>query len=65
MSLGVLISLAIFAGVALLVALVDVAKIHDLEEEARNKLYSEEREHQQMMRELDGKLAQLRKTADR
>ena len=64
MNLGVFIPLAAFAGVVLLVALVDLVKIHDREEEVRSRLYGEEQEHQRMIGELDRKLAQLRGAAD-
>ncbi len=55
-----IIPLAVFAMVALIVAIVIVAKIHDLEVEIQTKLHAEELEHRSKMQELDLELTRVR-----
>jgi len=54
-----LIPLAVFAMVVLIVAIVQVAKIHEVEIEVHQKLYLGEMEHQRKMRELELELARI------
>jgi hypothetical protein len=54
-----LIPLAVFAMVVLIVAIAQLAKIHDVEIEVRQKLYLEEMEHRRKMRELELELARI------
>jgi hypothetical protein len=54
------IPLGIFAIVALIVAITQVAKIHDLELEVRQRLHLEEMEHQRRMREMKLELERLK-----
>ncbi|HLY61290.1 MAG TPA: hypothetical protein VKV95_11115 [Terriglobia bacterium] len=55
-----IIPLAFFAMVALIVAIVEVAKIRELEMEVRMRLHQEEMEHRRKVQELDQRLAQLK-----
>ncbi len=55
-----IIPLAIFAMVALIVAITQAAKIRDKEMEVQQKLYLEQLEHQRKMKELELKLQQLK-----
>jgi len=52
MDAGVLVPLAVFALVALLVAITSMAKLRDKEMEVHQRLYREELEHQDKMKEL-------------
>jgi len=53
--------LAVFAMVALLVAIINLAKIRDQEIDVRNKLYQEELEHQRKMKELAAELEMIKR----
>jgi len=52
--------LAVFAMVALIVAIINVMKIRDQETDVRLKLYQEEMEHRRKMEELEQRLAQIK-----
>ena len=52
MDAGVLVPLAVFAFVALLVAITSMAKLRGKEMEVHQRLYMEELEHQRKMKEL-------------
>ena len=52
MDAGVLVPLAVFAFVALVVAITSMAKLRDNEMEVHQRLYTEEQEHQRKMKEL-------------
>ena len=55
-----IVPLALFAMVALIVAIVSVMKIRDQENDVRLKLYQEEMEHRRKMQELEQQLAQVK-----
>lgn len=57
-----IVPLAVFAMVALLVAIIDLAKIRDREIDVRNRLYQEELEHQRRMKELGAELEQIKRS---
>ena len=54
------IPLAVFAMVVLIVAIAKLTKIRNLEVEFHQKLYLEEMEHQQKMRELELQLQRIK-----
>jgi hypothetical protein len=56
-----IVPLAVFAMVALLVAIINLAKIRDQEIDVRNRLYQEELEHQRKMKELGAELEQIKR----
>jgi hypothetical protein len=60
MSPGLVVPLALFGLVVLVVALQCVVRIHNQEEEVRQKLLAEEMAHRQVMQELDLKLQRIR-----
>ena len=55
------IPLGVFAIVALIVAITQVAKIHDLELEVHSRLHLEEMEHQRQMHEMKLELERIRR----
>jgi hypothetical protein len=57
-----IVPLAVFAMVALLVAIISLAKIRDQEIDVRNRLYQEELEHQRKMKELGAELEQIKRS---
>ncbi len=63
MNSPLVIPLAIFALVVLIVAIVELAKIHEKETEARQRIRLEEMEHERKMRELNVNLEQVRQGA--
>jgi hypothetical protein len=52
MDAGVFVPLAVFALVVLIVAITSMAKLRDKEMEVRQRLYTDELEHQRKMKEL-------------
>ena len=52
MDAGIFIPLAVFAVVALIVAITSVAKLRDNEVEVHQRLFKEQLEHQRKMKEL-------------
>ena len=56
-----IIPLAVFAMVALIVAILNMVKIRELEMDVRQRLYQEELEHRRKMSELDSELQRLLK----
>jgi hypothetical protein len=54
-----IIPLAVFAMVALIVAIMNMVKIRELEMDVRQRLYQEELEHRRKMSELDSELHRL------
>jgi hypothetical protein len=57
-----IVPLAVFAMVALLVAIINIVKIRDQEMEVHQKLFAEEMEHRRKMQELEMQLAQLKQS---
>ena len=55
-----IIPLACFAMVVLIVAVVNVAKMRDMELDVHGRLRNEEMEHQRRMKELEIELAKVR-----
>ncbi len=55
-----IIPILVFAVVALIVAIVQVAKIHDKEREVYWKLHSEELDHQRRMQDLEKELERVK-----
>ncbi len=56
-----LIPLAAFAAVALIVAIIQLAKMRDKEIEVHQELYHEEMDHQRKMKELEIELERVQK----
>ena len=56
-----IIPLAVFAMVALLVAIAKLAKIRDKEMEVQQRLHLEQMEHQRKMQELERELERVKK----
>jgi hypothetical protein len=63
MNAGIFVPLAAFAAVALIVALVSFAGLHDRETEMRESLGRAEIEHRTQIAELDRELTRLRQGA--
>lgn len=57
-----IVPLAVFAMVALIVAVTQFASIRDKETEAARRIQLEEMEHRRKMRELDEELARVKQT---
>jgi hypothetical protein len=57
---GVIVPLACFGFVVLIVAIIHVAKIHDLETEAARRVHAGQLEHQRKMRELNLELERVK-----
>ena len=57
---GALIPMGAFAGVALIVAIISLAKMRDKEVEVQQSLHLEELEHQRRMKELEVELERVK-----
>lgn len=60
MNSPVIIPLAVFAMVALIVAITKMAKVRDRELEVQQRLHLEQLEHQRKMKELDEELERVK-----
>lgn len=58
-----IIPLAVFAMVALIVAILNMVRIRDQEIDVRQRLYQEELEHRRKMSELESELQRLSKSS--
>ena len=57
---GALIPMGAFAGIALIVAIISLAKMRDKEAEVQQSLHLEELDHQHKMKELEAELERVK-----